>query len=305
METSNAIRFAMLAVIFLSCCIIAIVNLRNIIRFLLRRPVKRAVWVTWAVLGLIIIGCVIDTLYVEPNWVKVSHNTLETSKLPAGAHLRIVQLSDLHLEGIAKRERRMLYLTKLQQPDIIVLTGDYLNEFRPGDNYDAVLENTAKQLTQIAPVYAISGNWDSESKLKVLARSGVHVLKDWTAVRCKGGGQIALGPVHWVPNGTKQNNCPKKMARLYKVMLCHIPQMLPADCCDLGLVGHTHGGQVRFPIFGALLPDQDLVGKYQRGLYQHGSGQIYVNSGIGMEGAAPQVRFCCRPEVAVFDIEGR
>ena len=75
---------------------------------------------------------------------------------------------------------------------------------------------------------------------------------------------------------------------------------------DLQLSGHTHGGQVRLPLYGALLTLSAMGKRFEAGLYRLGEMALYVNRGLGMEGgAAPRVRFLCRPEITVFDLLGR
>lgn len=62
---------------------------------------------------------------------------------------------------------------------------------------------------------------------------------------------------------------------------------------------------MRLPFFGALVPYKSLVGKYQMGMYEKQGRLLYVNRGIGLESPpAPQVRFLCRPEIAVIDVMG-
>ncbi len=305
METSNAARYFMIAALFAVGWVIILANIRNIFRLIFRISVSRRSLIVWGLLGLFMVFCAIDMFYIEPDWVTVEHNTMVTSKLAQGARLRIIQLSDLHMEQFGKRERRMIYLTAMAQPDIIVLTGDYLNEIDDVKGA-AILEDVARRLCDIAPTYAVEGNWDSKAHLDSLGRGGVKILDGWTEIKGKGGAHIALGGYLWSSNRS-WNPCPKEMEPYYKVLLCHMSylQNVPSNWMDLALTGHTHGGQVRVPIFGALLPDQRLVGKYQKGFYRYKQGKLYVNSGIGVEGGAPQVRFCCRPIVAVFDIVGK
>jgi predicted MPP superfamily phosphohydrolase len=71
------------------------------------------------------------------------------------------------------------------------------------------------------------------------------------------------------------------------------------------LSGHTHGGQVRLPWFGALVTSS-LYGKaFEMGRYQLAGLTLYVTRGIGLEGsAAPRARFLCPPEVIVWEIDG-
>jgi predicted MPP superfamily phosphohydrolase len=72
---------------------------------------------------------------------------------------------------------------------------------------------------------------------------------------------------------------------------------------DLYLCGHTHGGQVALPLYGALVTLSKFGKKYESGMYTVGDTILYVNRGIGMEGGlTPKVRFLARPEITVFDI---
>ena len=72
---------------------------------------------------------------------------------------------------------------------------------------------------------------------------------------------------------------------------------------DLFLCGHTHGGQVCIPFWGAVVTLSKYHKRYERGLYEVRGIPMYVNRGVGMEGGAvPRVRFLSRPEVAVIDL---
>ena len=72
---------------------------------------------------------------------------------------------------------------------------------------------------------------------------------------------------------------------------------------DLYLCGHTHGGQVALPLYGALITLSKFGKKYESGMYESNGTILYVNRGLGLEPKpAPQVRFFARPEITVFDI---
>jgi predicted MPP superfamily phosphohydrolase len=71
---------------------------------------------------------------------------------------------------------------------------------------------------------------------------------------------------------------------------------------DLFCAGHVHGGQIAMPFYGALVTLSRYGKQYEAGLYKAGPMWLYVSRGVGMEGgAAPRVRFCSRPEVAVLE----
>jgi uncharacterized protein len=68
---------------------------------------------------------------------------------------------------------------------------------------------------------------------------------------------------------------------------------------DLLVCGHTHGGQIRFPFFGAIVVPSRHEGRYAAGFHREGAVLMYVSRGIG---AIPPVRILCRPEVATFTL---
>ena len=72
---------------------------------------------------------------------------------------------------------------------------------------------------------------------------------------------------------------------------------------DLYLAGHTHGGQIRLPVYGAVFTASRLGKRYEMGRYNVGTPTLYVNRGLGMEGSlAPCARFLCPPEITVTEI---
>jgi predicted MPP superfamily phosphohydrolase len=92
----------------------------------------------------------------------------------------------------------------------------------------------------------------------------------------------------------------------FRLFLYHFPDAVEeasAANIDLYLAGHTHGGQVRLPFYGALITFSRYDKRYEAGLYRLGAATMYVNRGIGMEGGkAPRVRFLDRPEITVIDV---
>lgn len=296
----------MLGVLFAGAMIVAFANLRLALFLLLRKKVSLAGKIVWPSLGVLIALSVFDAVKVEPNRIQITHHIIRTSKLPAGSRIRIAHITDIHLIRIEPREIQMINRTTREAPDVIVLTGDYtIVKNRESISH---LRQIALRLSAIAPVYAVEGNWDIECDLIALRQGGARVLNGWTAIKSKDGkAEIALAGMSWHPNSMLPK-LPTGYARLYKVCLCHKPEKFDLTAksgIDLLLAGHTHGGQVRLPIFGALIPHKSLVGKYQSGMYEKQGSLLYVNRGIGLESPpAPQIRFLCRPEIAVIDVVG-
>ncbi len=92
------------------------------------------------------------------------------------------------------------------------------------------------------------------------------------------------------------------------MLLFHMPdrvQEARAGGVDLYLAGHTHGGQIRLPLYGAMLTATETGKRYEMGRYDLDGLTLYVSRGIGMEGmAAPRARFLCPPEIVCLDIVG-
>ena len=92
----------------------------------------------------------------------------------------------------------------------------------------------------------------------------------------------------------------------FTILLYHTPDLAPEAAeagVDLQLSGHTHGGQVRLPLYGALYAASLYGKRFEMGRKQLDGLTLYVTRGIGMEGkSAPRVRFLCPPEIILWDI---
>ena len=89
----------------------------------------------------------------------------------------------------------------------------------------------------------------------------------------------------------------------YSILLSHTPDKAPwaAEAgVDFQLSGHTHGGQIRIPFFGAPVLRSGLGRKYSSGLFDFNGTQLYINRGIGT--VLMPLRLFCRPEITVFEI---
>jgi predicted MPP superfamily phosphohydrolase len=303
MDTSENLRLAADAILVGSACIIGLTNLRLAIRLLAGRKVNRMALV-WPILLVVYVIAVLDAFCWEPYWVQVTRTEVRTAKLPRGFRLRIVQLSDLHMShNMGVREARMLGAVRRLRPDLIVMTGDYTNDLRR-QSFPA-LTRVATRLRTVAPVYAVEGNWDNGGVIDALEKGGARYLHGWLEIG-QGKNRIALGGADWYSGET--GSMPGSCRGLYRVVMCHSPWhffKLRNEGADLVLAGHTHGGQLRLPIFGTLLPARKLIGQYQMGMYESRGTKMYVNRGLGCEGqGAPQVRLFCRPEVALIEIVG-
>jgi predicted MPP superfamily phosphohydrolase len=256
---------------------------------------------------------------VEPFRLTVSEVEVCSTKLDnPGEALRIVQLSDLHVERLTRRERDLMVLVAELAPDLIVLTGDFLSTSYSSD--PRAVDDLRALLAQLhAPggVYAVWGTpeVDLPQVLRpVLAEEGIIVLEDEAADLAIHGHRLWLmgllcrrdleaGGAHL---RALLDRAPHDAVTL---LLHHTPDLMPqasAMGVDLVLTGHTHGGQWRVPGFGAILTSSRYWKRYEAGHYQEGHTHLYVSRGLGMEGfGAPRARFFCPPEVVVIELTGQ
>jgi predicted MPP superfamily phosphohydrolase len=234
-----------------------------------------------------------------------------------GSPLRIVQLSDLHVERLTRRERSLPRLVSGLAPDLIVLTGDFLNtSYNDDARALADLSWLLAQLDAPAGVYAVWGTHhvDLPQVLRpVLEEAGVVVLEDQAVPVDVGDHRL------WLLGLDCTRDLDADGARLrallagipqeaFRLLLYHTPDLMPqaaAAGVDLYLAGHTHGGQWRIPGLGAIVTSSRFWKRYEAGHYRQGNTHLYVSRGLGMEGfGAPRARLFCPPEVVVVTLHG-
>ncbi|MCX5771518.1 MAG: hypothetical protein NTZ09_14785 [Candidatus Hydrogenedentes bacterium] len=239
----------------------------------------------------------IDAFLIEPNWPR-----LDTIEIKANVQqpLTILHLSDLHLEPTpARRDRWLADRLAELEPDIIVLTGDIhqLDSFRR--------QPLQRMLGNIRPrlgVFTCIG-FDNVRILRE-ALPGVRVLKNEGVVIEDGGTKIGVCGLQET-RGRDAAYASISDAP-FKLVINPTPDLADEAAqngADLYLCGHTHGGQVRIPLWGAIITNSDSGKKYEAGLYRNGKTCIYTSRGFGLEPKpAPQVRFFCRPQITLIKV---
>ena len=271
-----------------------------------RRPGKamRLLRIPWTCLSIIGLGCVAYAHWVEPFRFETTHHTIRTDALPDGAFLRILQLTDLHLEGEGPATEYIAQTVAKEQPDVIALTGDYLNDFVDGKQ---AFEKLLARLKPTIEMDAVVGNYDGFDPRSVNA-DVITLCGFARSIDVRGGKHVNVFGIQ-ITDAADFTKAYRSAPRGdFNVVLYHTPEMIDvAAACgaDLFLCGHTHGGQVRLPLYGAVVTFSDTGKKYEAGRYKVGKMIAYVCRGIGNEGGnVPRLRFLCRPEIAVFDIVG-
>lgn len=251
------------------------------------------------------IVCLIYGYFIEPNWIEVKIIKLKTNKLK-NTTLKIVQISDTHSEKNDPRLKRLPGIINPLNPDIIVFTGDSINEEEAlGEFHDTLSKLEAK-----SGKFAVTGNYDDYfwRKLDLFEGTGFKNLNEKNEIFEKDNEKFYISGISYLHNDRYYSVLKDIPSDGYSIFLYHKPDLIKSLIrlkvnVDLYLAGHTHGGQVAIPFYGAIITMSKYGKQYESGKYIVSKIILYVNRGLGMEGEfAPKIRFCARPEITVFDI---
>jgi hypothetical protein len=257
----------------------------------------------------------VDAYVVEPLLVETTELTLHFDHLqPASPPVRIVQITDLHIERAGFREAQVVQKANALRPDLIVLTGDYLNLSYLWDPVAAEqFRSLVDQLEAPYGIYAVRGTVEPvpEAMAWLVEDTDIVWLEQETVTLDVRGQSITLVGVACSHNQNLDiqrlhQTLDYKPASDMTVLLFHSPDLI-LEAAELGvdlyLAGHTHGGQIRLPMIGAVVTHSIYGSRYASGLFQEGDTTMYVSRGLGFEGSwLPRARFLCRPEVVSIDL---
>ena len=274
-------------------------------------------------------GVIAYARYVEPYWISLERLTLTLPRLaPAFEGYRIVQISDLHMDGWMTPERieRVVELVNEQQPDLVAITGDYVSV---SPDYVSGLPKPLRRLQAPDGVVATLGNHDhlndDAAVRSALSSAGatdlsntVHTLRRGSAGD-SAGAALHLCGIDSVMEGLDRLD--EVIEALddaepgCAVLLAHEPDFADESAAagrfDLQLSGHSHGGQVRIPFLKTpyIVPILSRLGfsfappliyEYPSGLYKVGKMYQYTNRGLGVVYA--RFRLNCRPEITTLTL---
>ncbi len=265
--------------------------------------------------------------------LKVERLTIAIADLPASlSGIKLVQLSDFHYDGLRLSESELLetiYLTNQENPDLILLTGDYVTD-DPTPIEDLAIR--LKTLKSKLGIYACLGNHDiheSNSRriiTQALTKIGIRVL--WNEIAYPFGGIFPIVGLadYWSKEFTPAKVFTQLDDHIPRLVLSHNPdtaELLKPWRVDLQLSGHTHGGQIVLPGLGSaplviqklhrntpsylhpwipFLQECSYVLKnwqWAQGWHQINRNQLYVNRGLGTYFPG---RLFCPPELTVITL---
>jgi uncharacterized protein len=258
-----------------------------------------------------------DVSAVEANSPRIVEIEVPLSRLPGSWDgFRIAQLSDLHYDDhfSVVPIRKAVDLVNGLQPDLVVVTGDFVTAPFAGHHPRAiraasVIEPCAELVAQMRPrlgIHACLGNHDTSTDpahiSAVLESHGISVLRNLSVPLEHDGGRVWLSGLGDVLEGRADLKQALKGVPQAEpvVLLVHEPDFADyVKDVDLQLSGHSHGGQIRFPLIGA--PCLPVMGRqYPRGLRRIGPLTLYTNVGVGT--ILVPVRLNCPPEVTLITL---
>ena len=248
--------------------------------------------------------CFVYAWQIEPYHLTVTHLSIPSAKLTPGSKpIRIVHVSDTHCDATARLEDRVAEEAGAQKPDLILFTGDAVNSPDGVENFRRCMTALAK----VAPTYAVRGNWDYDPWDEGIYKgTGVRELYGASINLLIAGHPVWLAgcdPGVDSQRGRLLGNTPHRPLTIF---LEHYPDDIyevAKGGIDLYLAGHTHGGQVCLPFYGAMVTLSSYGKRFEYGRSVVDSTTLFVTRGIGMEGhITPRVRFLAPPELVVIEI---
>ena len=269
--------------------------------------------------------CVLYGVFVERRWFRLRRYRLAILPTDGPRSLTVLHLSDLHFVRSDRKKSR--FLASLTRADVTIVTGDFLAEPQA---VETAVEAVAATRGRHASWFVLGSNdYFAPRPLNYAAyfrrrrrprsappgraRDLVRLLRDdgWEdltnsrrEVSIDGLAIELLGlddaHIHWQDYRPAPRRAPERLG----LAVMHSPDSAPEAAAlgyDLIVAGHTHGGQVRLPIAGALVTNCSMPRRLVSGLIRMGSATLHTSPGLGTSKFAP-FRFLCRPEATILEM---
>jgi predicted MPP superfamily phosphohydrolase len=270
-------------------------------------------------------GCVGYGIFVERSWYRLRRYRFDILPADAGRSFTVLHLSDLHFQRSDDRKAR--FLASLPAPDVTVVTGDFLAE----------PEGVAAAVTGVRPVRGRLASWFVLGSNDYFAPRPLNYLAYFRKTRRRrrprsGNAPELVGAL--VADGWEELTnvrrellldelpvellglddahirrhdlrvAPRRRPERFGIAVMHSPDSAP-EAAALGyrlvLAGHTHGGQVRLPLVGALVTNCSMPRRLVSGAIRMGGAVLHTSPGLGTSKYAP-FRFWCRPEATLLEL---
>jgi len=250
--------------------------------------------------------------YYDTNSVEIKHYQIENSSVGEVLRgLKVAHLSDLHIKNIGATERKILEILEVETPDLIFITGDFIN-------FEGPYEPFTSFLTQLKPpfgVYSALGNTEysnengsctlcHEKKAKSLKKKQNYIFLRNASIPLRIDGKT-INIIGVDDPVDKKNNLRKALENTNSedpsILLAHSPEVFEEASrfgIDFLLCGHNHGGQIFITKLLRKFIPLDPALEFLEGFYQKGKLLMYVSRGIGT--SYLPFRFGVKPEITFF-----
>jgi predicted MPP superfamily phosphohydrolase len=247
------------------------------------------------------------------NTKKVTINTISVHRPNSTGEkkMKILHLSDLHLENISVSPDELYNMVSKQLVDIIALTGDFLDRKRSIPKLAHYLQ-VLQKLKPKYGMYAVFGNHDYvlkeknfETLKRTLEENGCKTLQnEHVTIKVNGENLNIIGIDNYSTKYSDIQKAYEEVPEGYNLVLTHDPNVvleMEDVHFDYLLSGHFHGGQIHWPKPYHLIKMGKLVRmKMVKGLHYHSGKPFYISEGLGQTGV--NIRIGSRPEITFHEI---
>jgi uncharacterized protein len=217
----------------------------------------------------------------------------------------LLHLSDFHIDGVPDLVAPLGKLLRSLAPDLCVITGDYrFDDEGTCEHVYPLMRKVFNSISARDGVFGILGNHDAAEIAFALEEIGIRMLINEAVEIQRGNQSIWLAGID-DPFDYKCDDLPGALqtvpANTFKILLAHTPELYePASELDVNLYlsGHTHAGQIRFPLVGSIRNNADCPSAYAYGYWQYRQMRGYTSAGVGC--SALPIRFNCPPELTMI-----
>lgn len=265
----------------------------------------------WGTIAIVLFLLFIITVLAFNTDLKVVRYEVKSKKITNP--VRIAFIADLHSCYYGEDQSELLNAVFDQNPDIVLFSGDIIDDVLPSKNALTVL----LALSERYPCYYVSGNheyWTEEIEIikQAVIDCGVKVLEGTCETVTVNDQPVNICGIDDAEVGERMmfdqlKNAYKQSDKdLFTVLLAHRPAYIDTYLrydFDLILSGHAHGGQWRIPLLinGIFAPDQGWFPKYAGGLYEFSETNFIISRGLSRESTRVP-RIFNRPELVIIDI---
>lgn len=273
--------------------------------------------------------CVAWGVFVERHWYRLRRYRLDILPAEGPETLTVLHLSDMHF--VTHARRKTAFLASLPPADVTVITGDFLAE---PEAVETAVEAVRPVRGRLASWFVLGSNdyfvprplnylryfaRDRTPRRSSRGRSAELIAQleadGWEHLRNVGRPDVELDGLAVELVGLDDAHIgwhdlrvvPREAPERFGIAVMHSPDSAPETAAcgyDLLVAGHTHGGQVRLPLVGALVTNSSMPRRLVSGLIRMNGAILHTSPGMGQSKFAP-FRFFCRPEATLLELGRR